>query len=268
MKDTIHWFPGHMKKALNELNDLIKLVDVVIELVDARSPNKTHNPYFDNVIKNKLYIKVLSKSDLADLNKIKLIDNEILFSNNNKKSITDLVKKIDLISKPIKDKYIKKGVKNHLIKAIIIGVPNVGKSSLINALNKKNILLAMNKPGLTRSYRWINVFDKFYLLDSPGILPSNYLESNFILGLLGTIKIDLLPTYDLSEYGYKFIFNNYKDLLIKKYGFALEDSQEFFKKLTDKRGFKNDKSITYDMARNLFLKDIRDGNIGPIYIDE
>ena len=261
----IHWYPGHMKKASNKLLEAIKLVDLVIELVDARAPTLSSNPFFKNVGINKPHLKVLMKSDLADISKIKLDSNSVLVNIKDQKSINALMNKITSVMSFNREKEIKRGIRPLPIKAMIIGIPNVGKSSLINAFMKKRITKVENRPGLTKNNRWINVNDKFYLLDTPGILPTDYLESNYVLALIGSIKIELLPVIELSEYAYHYIVKNYPKLFTSKYGEIKTNSTESFKAINDKYHIKNDKSINFERARSLFLKDIRDGKLGKLY---
>lgn len=263
--NVIHWYPGHMKKASNKLLESLKLVDLVLELVDARAPTKTMNPFFKHVGINKPHITVLMKSDLADTSKIKLDNNSILVNINDQKSLNALVNKITSVMSSKREKEIKRGIKPLPIKAMIIGIPNVGKSSLINALMHKRITKVENKPGLTKNNRWINVNNKFYLLDTPGILPTDYLESNFVLALLGSIKIELLPVIELSDYAYNYIIKHYPKLYVARYGEIKKNAQESFKAINDKYQIKNDKSLNYERARSLFLKDIRDGKLGKLY---
>lgn len=256
-----------MKKASNEMLEALKKVDVVLELVDARAPNKTSNPFFKQVIANKPSIRVLMKSDLADLSKIKLKSNDVLLSIKDKKSINNLINKIEESYKTKKDKAISRGINPLPPKAMIVGIPNIGKSSLINALINRKITKVENKPGLTKNNRWVNVKDKFYLLDTPGILPSNYSSSNYVLALIGAIKNEVLPIYELSEFAYDYIIKNYKDLYIKRYKEIKNTSNESFAFIEQIRGIKNDKTSTFETARSLFLKDIRDGNLGRLYFE-
>ncbi|MCQ2792581.1 MAG: 50S ribosome-binding GTPase, partial [Bacilli bacterium] len=175
--------------------------------------------------------------------------------------------KIANVTRSKTDKEIKRGIKPSPIKAIIIGIPNVGKSSLINALGGKKITKVENKPGLTKKNRWINVKNKFYLLDTPGILPTDYLESNYVLALIGAIKIEILPIIELSEFAYFYIVKNYPKLYEARYGAIKENSLASFKAINDKYHIKNDSSLNYERARSLFLKDIRDGKLGKLYFD-
>ncbi|MCQ2794022.1 MAG: ribosome biogenesis GTPase YlqF [Bacilli bacterium] len=261
----IHWYPGHMKKAANKMLEALKMVDVVIELVDARAPIQTSNPFFQKIIHDKPCVKVYMKSDLADLSAVKLPTNGILLSIKDPRSLKQLTKKITDAYRAKAEKQMKRGIKPLPPKAMIVGIPNIGKSSLINALVKKKITKVENKPGLTKNQRWVNVNNAFYLLDTPGILPSNYDQDNYVLALIGAVKIELLPVIKLSDYAYTYIAKHYPLLFKKHYGEIKKDSNEAFALIANKRGIKNDKTIHHEDARSLFLKEIRDGKIGRIY---
>lgn len=265
--EVIHWYPGHMKKASHAMLEALKMVDVIVELVDARAPRSTQNPFFARLIANKPHILVYMKSDLADLKKTTIPDNAVLVSIKDKNSIKNLVNKIVSVSAKKREKEIKRGMKPLAIKAMIVGIPNIGKSSLINALINKKIAAVANKPGLTKNNRWINVNNQFYLLDTPGVLPTNYSENNYILALTGAIKSEILPIYELSEFAYNYIIKHYPDLYLARYKRIGKNSDESFQIITALRGYKNDKTINHEMARALFLKELRDGKIGKINFD-
>ena len=178
----IHWFPGHMKKALNEIENKTKVVDIVIELIDSRIPISSLNPYFEARIKNKPKMLVLTKTDLADkeslgffVNKLEQDGYIVVAGNLNEKSTVEKIKlSIKKLTKNLHEKWIKKGMKPQPVRAMIIGVPNVGKSTLINKLAKRKAAGVENKPGFTRSEQWVRVDNDFILLDTPGVLPYNY----------------------------------------------------------------------------------------------
>lgn len=265
--DVIHWYPGHMKKTSREMLEVLKMVDVIVELVDARAPKSTHNPFFERLINNKPHVLVYMKSDLADLNEKDIPSNAVLVSIKDKKSINKLIAKISEVNSKKKEKEIKRGMKPLPIKAMIVGIPNIGKSSLINALINKKITTVANRPGVTRNNRWINVNNQFYLLDTPGVLPTNYSENNYVLALTGAIKSEILPIYELSEFAYEYIIKHYPNLYIARYKKIGKDSDESFNIIATLRGYKNDKTINHEMARSLFLKELRDGKLGKVNFD-
>ena len=199
---NIHWFPGHMKKALIELQEKVKLVDLIIEILDARAPFSSRNPYFTNIAQGKKRLIILNKNDIADLrdfdkNAAKLNDFDVVIESNltNKNDYKSLFNEITKISDERKEKFLKKGMKPQLLRAMVIGIPNVGKSSFINYLNNKNSAAVGNTPGFTKANKWIKVDNLFYLLDTPGILPANYEDerTKINLALIGSIKQEILP---------------------------------------------------------------------------
>ena len=185
MANQIHWFPGHMSKALKEVEEKIKIIDVVIELLDARAPLSSINVQLENLIKNKKRLVILTKPDLADPVETKKWEEFLLTKYDSLLSLnlTDgnatnqIVKAVTELGQ---DKWAKdkaKGMKPQALKTMIIGIPNVGKSSLINRFAKRKAAGVQNKPGYTRGEQWIKVSNEFILLDTPGILPMNY-ENN------------------------------------------------------------------------------------------
>lgn len=253
--NIINWYPGHMKKTSDKLMEVVKQIDIVVELVDARAPNSTRNLFFKEIIKNKIHILVYMKSDLADLDKIKLNDDIFLVSIKNKKSVNNLIKKIICFSK------------NKITKVLIVGIPNVGKSSLINAILSKKVVKSEDKPGVTKNFQWLNFNNKFYLLDTPGLLPKKYNNSNYNVAILNGIKKELIPIIDLSEYAYHYIVKHYSDLYKKRYKEIKKNSYDSFEYITKLRGIKNDKSLNFESSRIIFLNDIRNGKLGRLFLE-
>ena len=181
----IHWFPGHMKKALNNIIEKVKMVDVVIEILDARAPESSMNPDLEKAIKNKKRLAVLSKADLADPSQTKLwsdnlkkeFDGFVVLNLTDPKSTKILSNEVSKLGKEKHDKEMARGMKPQPIKTMIIGVPNVGKSSLINRIANRKAAGVQNKPGYTRGEQFIKVNNDFVLLDTPGVLPMNYVRS-------------------------------------------------------------------------------------------
>lgn len=253
----INWYPGHMRKTSNKLLKIINQIDIVLELVDARAPLSTRNFFFQQHFKNKIYILIYMKSDLADLNKIKLDNNSVFVSINDHHSVDRLIKKIIVLSKGMQKK------------VLVIGIPNVGKSSLINAICKKKVAKSEDYPGITKKIQWFNYKNKFYLLDTPGILPIRYNNklSNYNIAILNGIKETLIPIIDLSEYAYNYIIKYYPHLYIKRYLKIENNSNNSFKHIAKLRCIKNDKSMNFELSRIAFLKDIRKGKLGKLFFD-
>ena len=280
MAQQIHWFPGHMNKALNEVENKVKLVDVVIELLDARAPLSSINENLEKLIQNKKRLVVLTKIDLAD-------------QNETKKWVDVLSKKYDAIltldlknnsaeivlSKAViafgKDKWAKemaKGMKPQPIRTMIIGIPNVGKSSLINRLAKRKAAGVQNKPGYTRGEQWIKVNKDFLLLDTPGILPMSYenKEKAARLALIGAIREDILPNEQLGEMLLDYLRIEYPSALQERFDIStIGDRLVVLNQIAEKRKLV-DSNGQNDLVRAeaLLLKEFKDGLLGKITLEK
>ena len=280
MGQQIHWFPGHMNKALNEVENKVKLVDVIIELFDARAPISSINENLGKITANKKKLVVLTKTDLAD-------------PVQTKKWMEVLAKQFDailsldlkssnaesLLSKAVislgKDKWAKemaKGMKPQPIRTMIIGIPNVGKSSLINRLAKRKAAGVQNKPGYTRGEQWIKVNKDFLLLDTPGILPMNYENQKKAanLALIGAIREDILPNEQLGELLLAYLRNQYPSSLFERFGIeTIEDRIKVLNQIAEKRKLV-DSVGQNDLIRAeaLLLKEFKDGLLGRITLEK
>lgn len=271
----IHWFPGHMKKALNEIEAKIKLVDIVIEILDARAPLSSINPEFEKRVQNKKRIFVLSKSDLADPidtkkweeHFLKSVDSLLILNLNEQKSCQIIANEVKKLGEEKHAKEKARGMKPQPLKTMIIGIPNVGKSSLINRLAKRSAAGVQNKPGYTRGEQFIKVNNDFILLDTPGILPMNYDDKTkaIHLALLGSIREEILPNEELSIYLIKFLKKFYPDALNERFGISdLSDFEKVIQDICSRRGLLND----YERAYALLLKEFKDGKLGRITLDK
>lgn len=275
---NINWFPGHMAKATREIKEKLNLVDMVIELCDARAPIASINPVVKELVNNKYYLKVMTKIDLADekesnIYKSKFESNGIpcVFVNlNNKDSIKPITAKIKEVAKPIIEKDLKRGLKPRNIRVMIVGIPNVGKSTMINLLAKRKSAPVGNMPGFTRAQKWVHC-DGFDLLDTPGILWPNLTENNsgIKLALIGCIKEDILPREDLVKYALNYLNENYKEVLYNKYNIEYIDSNDYLEKFAISKGhlLKNNEVDTQRSA-SLILNDLKNGRIGRITIEK
>ena len=279
MGQQIHWFPGHMNKAQNEIENKVKLVDVVIELFDARAPISSINENLGKITANKKKLVVLTKTDLADPVQTKKWM-EVLSKQ------FDAIVSLDLkgsnaeqvLSKAVinlgKDKWAKemaKGMKPQPIRTMIIGIPNVGKSSLINRLAKRKAAGVQNKPGYTRGEQWIKVNKDFLLLDTPGILPMSYSDTKKAanLALIGAIREDILPNEQLGELLIKFLKEHYPSALNDRFGILeITDRITVLNQIAERR-----KVVTStgenDLIRSesLLLKEFKDGLLGKITLE-
>lgn len=279
MANQIHWFPGHMNKALHEVEEKIKLVDVVIEILDSRAPNSSINEQLENLIKNKKRLIVLSKPDLADAsqnekwkkhfqtegNQVLLLD---LTKNNAWKEISSA---INVLGQEKWTKQKAKGMKPQPIRTMIIGIPNVGKSSLINRLAKRSAAGVQNKPGYTRGEQWIKVNNDFILLDTPGILPMNYDNQKKAanLALIGSIREDILPKSDLVNILLETLKNHYPNALANRYGInEITTSEEVINTIADKRKIiTNNGAFDIVKTESLLLKEFKDGLLGRFTLE-
>ena len=278
--NNVHWFPGHMKKALAEIEERIKLVDVVIELFDARAPLASQNPFLEKALANKKKLVLMTKSDLVDPNETKLWSEKLkekydylLVMNLTENKITDsLNKAIFELGKAKRQKEISRGMKPQPIKTMIVGIPNVGKSSLINKLAKRKAAGVQNKPGYTRGEQFIKVNQDFILLDTPGILPMNYDDQakSINLALIGCVKEDILPNHVLVESLLKILKKNYPSSLKERYDIGeITTPEEVLKLIADRRKLV-DSNGQPDLVRaeSLLLKEFKDGKLGRITLEK
>ena len=279
MGQQIHWFPGHMNKALNEVENKVKLVDVVIELFDARAPLSSINENLQKLTANKKKLIVLTKIDLADPEQTKNWVAELskkfdkVISLDLKKNNAEIIlsKAVVELGKEKHAKEIAKGMKPQPIRTMIIGIPNVGKSSLINRLAKRKAAGVQNKPGYTRGEQWISVNKDFLLLDTPGILPMSYENQKKAanLALIGAIREDILPNEVLGEYLLKFLKEHYPDSLFNRFEIKeIDDRLTVLNQIAERR-----KIVTSTgendllRAESLLLKEFKDGLLGNITLE-
>ena len=279
MGQQIHWFPGHMNKALNEVENKVKLVDVIIELFDARAPMASINNNLEKITTNKKKLIVLTKIDLADAEQNKKWA-EVLKQKYDSVLTLDLKKNNAeiLLSKAVvelgKDKWakeMKRGMKPQPIRAMIIGIPNVGKSSLINRLAKRKAAGVQNKPGFTRGEQWIKVNKDFLLLDTPGILPMSYDNQKTAahLALIGAIREDILPNEVLGELLLSFLKERYPNSLASRYDInEIGDRLTVLNQIAERRKLVNSVGENDILrAEALLLKEFKDGLLGNITLE-
>ncbi len=279
MANSIHWFPGHMNKALHEVEEKIKLVDIIVELVDARAPLSSINEQLEKTIGQKKKVIVLSKPDLADSTQtekwkqyLQKDGNQVLVLNlTNPSSTKEIAKAINVLGQEKWAKQKAKGMKPQPIRTMILGIPNVGKSSLINRIAKRSAAGVQNKPGYTRGEQWIKVNNEFLLLDTPGILPMSYdnQKKAINLALLGAIREDILPKSDLVEALLKILKEKYPDGLKERFGIEeITNPQDIIQAISSKRGVITNKGeIDVAKCENLLLKEFKDGLLGRMTLE-
>ena len=229
---NINWYPGHMAKTKKQIIEDLKLVDIVIELLDSRIPISSQNPNIAEITKDKKKIIVLNKCDLSDEKqnilwieyfKTKNIP-AVLVDSNSGKGIDNCLKKIENIMKEDLDLEAQKGRTGRKIRAMILGIPNVGKSSFINRITKKTSAGVGNKPGVTRQKQWIRINEKVELLDTPGVLWPKFENQEIALNLAftGTIKEEILDKVEIAYHLTKFLLENYRKNLSQRYNISEE----------------------------------------------
>lgn len=274
---TIQWFPGHMAKARRQVTEKIKLVDIIFELVDARLPLSSRNPILDEIIGEKPRIIILNKSDLADPLETKkwvAYFNEqgiaaVPIVAQEGKGMKQLMGKAKEILQPKFDRRAAKGVKPRAIRAMSIGIPNVGKSTLINRFIKKNVAQTGNKPGVTKAQQWLKLGKELELLDTPGILWPKFEDPEIgkKLALTGAIKDTILQLDEIAMYGLEEMKIRNPEILAKRYRLTEEEldleSPELLMLISERKGYKDD----YTRAAELIVFEIRSGKIGKYTLD-
>lgn len=277
---NINWFPGHMAKAKRELKENLKLVDVIIEIVDARIPRSSRNPEFEELIGDKLRVIVLNKSDLADeksnsrwVNYYKSQGMECVLLNSLKgDGINTLLKTVNKIMEDKLKQSAEKGRIGRPIRAAVIGIPNSGKSSFINKLAGKNIAVVGNKPGVTRAKQWIKTNYNVELMDTPGILwpKLDQEEVGLHLAYTGAIKYEVLDTSDLLLKFIEEITVKYPQSLEQRYKIEIADKTplEVYEEIARKRGFIVSRGeIDYERTANVVFDEFRKGMLGKISLE-
>ena len=290
---NINWFPGHMAKARRQIEEDLKLVDVVIELIDARIPISSQNPDLRNILKNKKVIKVLNKSDLSEVieNKrwkdyfIKQGTNAVIVNSNTGQGIDEVIRKVEEIMREKIESFSEKGRIGRKIRVMIVGIPNVGKSSFINRISKKNSAEVGNKPGVTKNKQWIRINEKVELLDTPGVLWPKFESERVALNLafIGTIKDTILAQTEIAYQLLKYLLNNYIENICDRYNLKKEELEEILNQENEeniniyeimiKIGEKNGAlikggNVDDEKTAKIILDDFRTGKLGKITLEK
>ena len=283
-KMNIQWFPGHMAKARREISERMKLIDIVIELVDARAPFSSKNPMFDDIIKQKPRLIVLTKQDMATPEKTKQwvsyyqsLGYQAMSVN--LKNFNEYQKIIDKCRVVLKDKMEKekaRGLKPRAIRAMVMGIPNVGKSTFINKLANRKATVTGNRPGVTKSQQIIRVAKDFELFDTPGVLWLKFEDLSIArnIALIGSIKQDILPLDELFIYVMEYLTEHYPELLKNRYQLEIDLEDEdwivkTFDHIAHVRKIKPLRGETdYDRVIELVFSEIYDGSLGNLTWEE
>lgn len=272
----IHWFPGHMKKAQNDIQDRIKLVDVVVELLDARIPFSSRNQVLYKLTKDKVRLVVLTKKDLADPDAtyqwVDYFESQgfaaVFADLNDEKDVKNIIRRVEELGSIKNQKLVAKGMKPQPVRAMILGIPNVGKSTLINKISGRKAASVENKPGHTKAQQWIKVSEKFELLDTPGILQPSYNDEKHAinLALVGSMNENILPNDQLATIAFIFMLQHYKSLLVKRFNYLnfSKNVEENFRIIAQKRGYLVKGGEDLEKAYKMFLNELKNGVLGPV----
>ena len=292
-KTSLNWFPGHMAKTRKQIAEDLKLVDIVVEILDARIPISSQNPDIKQITQNKKKVIVLNKYDLADEKENqkwleyfnKKDQKAILVDALTGKGINETIRLIQKEMEEDLKKIADKGRIGRKIRVMIVGIPNVGKSSFINRIAKKTSAEVGNKPGVTKQKQWIRINDKIELLDTPGVLWPKF-ESEEVgmhLAITGTIKDDILELTEIAYTLTKFLLENYRENLVQRYSLnekqieeilnqdqpENENIYEIMQLIGKKRGaVASGGRIDDDKTSKIILDDFRSGKLGKITIEK
>ena len=267
---NINWYPGHMAKARRQMEEQLKLVDIVIELRDARIPEASANPVLAELSRNKRVLIILNKADLADPSKNeewkKHYENCLVIDSVSDNLTKTVVNEVKLILKDKLDRAKARGIRKKTLRAMVVGIPNVGKSTFINNIVKKKVAKAENRPGVTKSLQWIRINEDVELLDTPGVLWPKIEDQDDarLLALIGSINDDILDKQDLVNFGLRLLKEKYPGLINKRYGVD-EDRDDLIEEIgRTKLWLTGDGQVDLTKTVDVILKDIRSNKIGRI----
>ncbi len=290
-KTNINWYPGHMAKTKKQIIEDIKLIDIVVEILDARCPISSQNPDLKSMIGNKKKIIALNKSDLADEKETiiwkKYFEKEgiatAIVDSNSGKGINEIIRLIEKIMQEDLKNTNTKGRIGKSIRVLVVGIPNVGKSSFINRIAKRDAAKVGNRPGVTTQKQWLKVSNNIELLDTPGILWPKFQNEQIALNLsyTGTIKDEILEKTEIAFYLLKFLLQNYKTNIQERYKLSDDEIKEYIQDLSSeniveimnligkKRGAViSGGRIDEEKVANILIDDFRKGKIGNISIEK
>ena len=290
---NINWYPGHMAKTKRQIIEDLKLIDIVVEILDARIPISSRNPDIEQYINSKKRLIILNKFDLADMDEnqkwVKLYKSQgieaVLVNSNSGEGMNNAIKKIEEINKDNKEKFENKGRIGKAIRVMVLGIPNVGKSSFINRVTKKNSATVGNKPGVTKQKQWIRINNNIELLDTPGVLWPKFENEDIALNLAytGTIKDDILPIIEIGYNLLKLLIKEYPEKIIERYKLEKEEIEnvlnsdieenekilEIMHMIGRKRGaLISGGNIDEEKVAKIILEEFRSGKIGRITLEK
>lgn len=276
---TIQWYPGHMAKARREIKEKLKMIDVVIELLDARIPLSSRNPIIDELTGEKPRLILLNKADLADEAHteqwsayFRSHGAEVIAVNSQTgQGVKKIAPSCQKLAHALYKKWESKGMKPRALRAVILGIPNVGKSTLINRLVNKRQAKVGDRPGVTKQQQWIKVGNQLELLDTPGILWPKFDDQQvgMRLAATGAIKDELLDYGDVAAFALRFLAVEYPNKLTNRYEIELPDDLDdigpLFEEIGRKRGcIIRGGLVDFDKTAELLLRELRSGTVGKI----
>ena len=278
---AIQWYPGHMAKAKRQVSEQLKKVDVVFELVDARIPYSSRNPMIDDVIKQKPRVVILNKKDMTNLKELEKWETyfkdegfyPVAVDAKHGKNLKNVEVEAIKATQEKFDREKAKGLKPRAIRAMIVGIPNVGKSTLINKLAKRSIAETGNKPGVTKQQQWIKVGKSLQLLDTPGILWPKFEDETVgkKLSLTGAIKDSIVHLDEVAIYGLHFLIKHDIEGLKNHYNIDVETDAEileWFDAIGRRRGLlQKGNEVDYEAVIELIINDVRNAKIGTYCFD-
>ena len=274
-KIRIQWFPGHMTKAKREMQEKLNMVDMVIELRDARIPSASKNPMIEELCQNKPRLIVLSKKDKADAAATKLwcsaLQNEttrvVALDILKENIIPGIVEESRLLMQAKIERMKRRGIRPRAIRAMVVGVPNVGKSTFINRISKKKVAVTGDRPGVTRALQWSKVNQNLELLDTPGVLWPKFEDETVgvLLAITGAIRDEILPLEEIAAWAMRYLLANKKEALQQRYEIAVcEDPYIMLERIAEKRGFMRKGEMDEKRTIEAFLRELRDDKLGRI----
>lgn len=274
-KIRIQWFPGHMTKAKREMQEKLNMVDMVIELRDARIPSASKNPMIEELCQNKPRLIVLSKKDKADAAATRLwcsaLENEttrvVALDILKENIIPGIVEESRLLMQAKIECMKRRGIRPRAIRAMVVGVPNVGKSTFINRISKKKVAVTGDRPGVTRALQWSKVNQNLELLDTPGVLWPKFEDETVgvLLAITGAIRDEILPLEEIAAWAMRYLIANKKEALQQRYEIAVcEDPYIMMERIAQKRGFMRKGEMDEKRTIETFLRELRDDKLGRI----
>ena len=277
--NPIQWFPGHMTKAKRQMEENLKKVDLVIEIRDARIPYSSKNPMLEKLIQNKPRLIILSKRDKADpqmttqwiqaledeQNKVLALD---LIRDSYKKTLVSVANEL---CQALIEKQKRRGIRPRALRAMVCGIPNVGKSTMINTLAKRKAAQTADRPGVTRALQWIKLDKGLELLDTPGVLWPKFEDPQIglRLALLGSIRDEVINRDELVQYALDWLLKKHNGLLENVYQIeSVQDVWDAMNKIAIKRGYLQKGQIDQERLIRSLIKDIRNDVLGPITWEE